>query len=269
MSALSNACIVEALLRAETIPPPSVDLRLERAIEVHRNTVRHALLAALRETFPAVRVAVDEDYFDALAAEFVAAHPPRSPVMQEYGGDFASFIDDFVPLQDWPWLADLARIDWARREAYHAADADPMAASELLALDPAALLAMRLELHPSLRLLESPHPLASLWFAHQQDDADDGAAAASAEIAWQAEACRVWRMDERVRVRRVSTREAAVLRALIDGRSLLCALWDGHAGEIDQAGTIQWFRQLIDDRLIVAMHPPAIHDTPLFANDPE
>ncbi|MFZ5637908.1 MAG: putative DNA-binding domain-containing protein [Pseudomonadota bacterium] len=264
MSAFAHDSIVEALLR--TTPEATHDPRLDRALAVHRDTVRHALITALRETFPAVRLAVGEDYFDALAAEFVAAQPPHSPVLQEYGDGFASFVAGFPPLHDWPWLADLARIDWARREAYHAADAEPMTWSDLLALDPSTLLATRLELHPALRVLDSPHPLASLWFAHQQDDADGDA---PVEVAWNAEACLVWRKGERVQVRRASAHESTALRALSDGRSLLLALWQGDDGAIEPTRTVRWLQQLIDDRLIVAAHSPAVHGTHPIANVPE
>jgi hypothetical protein len=264
MNAPSNAQLVDALLRAEPIPLSPLDPvsgapddpRLARAFAVHRNTVRHGLIGALRETFPAVRVAVGEDYFDALAAEFVASHPPRSPVLQEYGGDFASFVAGFPPLQDWPWLTDLARIDWARREAYHAADAEPTTLSQWLAQDPATLLAVRVELHPSLRLLASPHPLASLWFAHRPDDAD----ATTVDVVWNPEACRIWRDGERVRVERIDADEHAVLRALSEGRSLLLALWKGYDGAIEQERVVQLLQRFIDDRLIVAIHEPAIHE---------
>lgn len=281
MNALPQARIVEALLRttfeessaADAIPDP----RLRRALAVHRGTVRHALIEALREAFPAVRAAVGEEYFRALAAEFVARHPPRSPVLQEYGDGFAHFAAGFPPLRDWPWLADLARIDWARREAYHAADAAPMAILRWPAQDAAALLAMRFELHPSLRLLESPHPLASLWFAHQPDAGDpgDGGGDASVDVVWTAEACRVWRIGERVHVERTTASEVALLRALAQGRSLLLALWDAFDGALDQARIAPLLQRLIDDRLIVAVHPLAANDartqtdTPTDTHAPE
>ena len=38
--------------------------------------------------------------------------------------NFPTFSITSQPLADWPWLGDVARIDWARREACHAADAE-------------------------------------------------------------------------------------------------------------------------------------------------
>lgn len=257
MNAMTPERIVEAMLHAT--PTASHDPRLERALSVHRNTVRHALIEALCAAFPAVRVAVGDEYFSALAVAFIAQHPPRTPVLQAYGDAFANFVAGFPPLADWPWLADLARIDWARREAYHAADADPMTLPQLLAQAPATLLAVRFELHPSLRLLASSHPLASLWFAHQTDDDGEGDSGPDTiDVVWNPEACRVWRVDERVRVARISVQELAVLRALSEGRSLLLALWRGYDGAIDQEAVVQLLQRLVDDRLIVAMHLPTI-----------
>jgi hypothetical protein len=70
-------------------------------------------------------------------------------------------------LQTWPWLADSARLDWARHQCERAADATLDAASlqRLGDTDPERL---QLELVPGLRLLTSSWPLLALWEAHRE-----------------------------------------------------------------------------------------------------
>jgi hypothetical protein len=140
---------------------------------VYRNNVVHSLVTVLGDTFPVVRQLVGEDFFSAMARLFVAEHPPTSPLMHRYGGGFADWMADFEPATDLPYLSDLARVEWARLSAFHAADADPVDAQVLVAVlqEPDRLAVSSLILHPSLAVVQSPHPVVSLWSAHQQDDA--------------------------------------------------------------------------------------------------
>lgn len=140
---------------------------------VYRNNVVHSLVAVLGDTFPVVRQLVGKNFFGAVARLFVAEHPPISPLMHRYGGDFPGWLADFEPATDLPYLPDLARLEWARLSAFHAADADPIDAQALVALlqAPDRLAVSSLILHPSLAVVPSPHPVVSLWSAHQQDDA--------------------------------------------------------------------------------------------------
>lgn len=56
----------------------------------------------------------------ALCRHFTARHPPRSAVLHEYDGDVADFIASFPCLAQMNYLADIARLEWARLCAFHA-----------------------------------------------------------------------------------------------------------------------------------------------------
>jgi len=73
----------------------------------------------------------DKQFFDAVAGHYVRINPPTSPLMMFYGSGFPEFLDGFEPAKQLPYLPDMARLELARRTAYHAAD-DPV-------LDPDAL----------------------------------------------------------------------------------------------------------------------------------
>jgi hypothetical protein len=120
---------------------------------VYRNNVAASLRAALAARFPLVEKLVGADYFAALAGAFARAHLPRTPRLALYGEDFADFVASFPPLARWPYLADVARLDAARLDAYHAADAPALGPAEFAAVDDLA--GLRLALHPSLRVVAS------------------------------------------------------------------------------------------------------------------
>jgi hypothetical protein len=156
-----------------------------RRLAVHRNNVVGSLVDALADTFPVVQALVGTEFFRAMAAVFVRARPPRSPLMHRYGGELPAFIAGFAPAQSLPYLADVARLEFARVQACHAADAPPLspqAAGRALrsGLDAAAL---RPVPHPALRWLRSAHPAVSLWAAHQGEGALEDIDLAQAECA--------------------------------------------------------------------------------------
>ena len=110
--------------------------RSARRFAVYRNNVMVTLSKALKSRFPAVDKIVGEEFFGAMARVFVSERPPRSPLLATYGDEFADFIATFEPASDLPYLADVARLEAARTRAYHSADAVPIDADGLTALDP-------------------------------------------------------------------------------------------------------------------------------------
>ena len=163
-------CEVEAPPPAGLSPPPLAGR--SRRFDVHRNNRASSLIDALRASFPAVCRLVGDDFFRAAARAYVAAEPPRSPVLLHYGGAFGAFLDAFPPAAAVPYLGDVARLEWARQEALHARDAAPAGVERLAELAPEEAPRARLALHPSLGLLRSPWPVVSLWSASAGEGTD-------------------------------------------------------------------------------------------------
>jgi len=186
-----------------------------RRFAVHRNNVVASLVQALADTFPVVQALVGPEFFRAMAAVFVRGHPPASPQLHRYGGELPAFIEGFAPAAGLPYLADVARLELARVAACHAADAEPLSSA-----DAARVLAcgervgeLRLLLHPALRWLASPHPVVSLWAAHQGEGALEDVDLAQGESAL------VLRPALEVRVLRCDAATIAFVEALHGGAS--------------------------------------------------
>lgn len=159
-----------AALRDPRAPPPAQvrgpgGTPGARRFDVHRNNMTVSLVEALEDSYPAVCRLVGEEYFSAVAREFVREHPPRSPVMLHYGSGFGDFLRAFPSAAGVPYLGDVARLEWARVAALHAADAEPVPLSALGGIAEQDLVRLVLRLHPSLTLVGSRWPVASLWRA--------------------------------------------------------------------------------------------------------
>ena len=138
-------------------------------LAVHRNNVMSSLIDALAASFPVTQELVGEEFFRAMAAEFVRRQPPRSRVLARYGDRLPDFIADFEPARSVPYLADLARLEFARIQAYHAADAETLSSAAAVAAlsDGAAVGRLHVVCHPSVAVLASRFAIVSIWAAHQ------------------------------------------------------------------------------------------------------
>lgn len=174
----SQRAFVAALHDPEASPPPGVAGRADeipkRRFDVYRNNVHAGLVDVLEARFPVVARLVGEDFFRAMARAFVATVLPQSPVMIHYGGSFAGFIDVFPPVEDLPYLGDVARLEWAWHEAYNAADAEPLPADRLAGVLQAAggdhLGRLRAELLPSARIVRSRWAVLEIWHTNTHDE---------------------------------------------------------------------------------------------------
>ncbi|MBV7496699.1 putative DNA-binding domain-containing protein [Pseudomonas sp. PDM24] len=137
---------------------------------VYRNNVQSSLINALADSYPVVLQLVGDEFFRAMAGLYVQHCPPQGP-LNDYGKDFAEFIDSFEPAASVPYLADMARLERLCVQAYHAADAQPLRHEQIAAAlsDPQALSELTVGFHPSLNLLTSTFAVVAIWAAHQQD----------------------------------------------------------------------------------------------------
>ena len=135
----------------------------EKRFNVYRNNVVAGLVETLRAAFPAVCRIVGNEFFAAMARVYVAPEPPRSPIMLDYGETFPDFIREFEPAKSVPYLSDVARLERAWVEAYHAAEAPPADPSMLATIDSRSLQQMGFTLHPSVRVVRSSFPVVQIW----------------------------------------------------------------------------------------------------------
>jgi len=107
-----------------------------RRFAVYRNNVIVGLTQTLKDAYPAVHRIVGSEFFHALARAFVVGALPRSPMLFDYGAGLPGFIGRFEPASVLPYLADVARIERARTEAYHSAEASLIGPSSFAEIDP-------------------------------------------------------------------------------------------------------------------------------------
>jgi hypothetical protein len=187
----------------------------EKRFNVYRNNVVVGLVETLEAAFPAVRRIVGDEFFAAMARVYVALEPPRSPIMLDYGEAFPDFIGTFEPARSVPYLPDVARLERAWVEAYHAAEAPPADAALLATIDSRSLPRIGFTLHPSVRVVRSTFPAVQIWLMNI-----DGGMPTAVDIFSGGENALVVRPVAEVEVRRVPAGAATFILGLAAGASV-------------------------------------------------
>jgi hypothetical protein len=145
----------------------------------------------------------------------VRAHLPRTPMLIEYGEDFAGFLDGFEPARDLPYLGGVARLERCWTESHVARDEPAADAEALAALEPEALAALRLRPHASARWAWfDAQPIVTLWRRNRAGDAD------LSDMAWRGEGVLIVRPREAVQSVDLDRAGCAFLDACRAGRTL-------------------------------------------------
>jgi len=163
-----------SLLNPEQQTPVSVvgprGKAADKRYNVYRNNVTVSLIEALAATFPATQRITGPDFFRAMARFHVRETPPTSPLLFEYGRDFPAFIDAYEYAQSMPWLGDVARLERAWLDAYHATDCAIITADDLSRVAPEELPDLRFRVHPATRILSSKFPAVTIFAANRSSE---------------------------------------------------------------------------------------------------
>lgn len=203
-----------------------------KRLDIYRNNVFHSLTNATADLYPVIKRLVGEQFFNATAGEYIRRRPPCSAAMVHFGEDFPEFLQVFEHTANLAYLADVARVELAWHQAYHAEDSVALSALDFSAVRPEQLSLAKLLLHPSVRLLESPYPVLQIWHANQDRnqneeliDLDSGGVTLC-----------VYRPCYDVYLRELDRATYTLLHTLQQSANLETAIC--RAGELDSASTI-------------------------------
>lgn len=218
------------------------DARLDGTgrLRIYADMVAARLREALEVTYPSVARACGDERFASLSAEYFAACPSRTPSLRDCGALLPAFLDY---AGEPGWLADLARLEWARTEVFDEIDEPLLEESALRALAPEAFVELPLRLAAAHRVIDLDHDVAPLFRA-------------SGPALPRATTLLVWREDTNVYHRPLDAFEAELLRRL--GRATatfgdLCARIVDEVGEEEApARAFGFLGRWVSDGLLVS-----------------
>lgn len=126
-------------------------------LKAHANTISHARLVALEDSYPRLHAHLGHENFHSLSRDYVEQDHIMTCGLNHIGAGFATFLADQKYGDS---EIDLARIEWAWLESYRSAEAVPVALADIAMLAEADLLAFPVVLHPAMRLINLNGPLS-------------------------------------------------------------------------------------------------------------
>ncbi len=212
--------------------------RVLLGLKAHANTISHARLVALEQTFPRCCEALGQSAFNALSRAYLESGYGLHEPLALIGRSFAGWLDAEGADRD---ACVIAAFEWAWLEAFGAVDAAPLLLADISVLDEQTLLASLFDVHPAVRTLTAHPALLNLC---------EIGPCTSLLIA---------RPEETVRIHGLSAGEAALLTCLASGQSLGDAL-SGLPG--DPAARGSCFVRLVETGALIPCHSPDTGDLP-------
>jgi hypothetical protein len=216
---------VADLARSGRMAPTAVDdvflgddrLAATERLDIYANMYFFRLRDALAEDYPVVLAALGPDRFHNLVTDYLLRHPSEHPSLRHLGRHLPGFIHTHALGRELRYLADLARLDWARVEVFDAPDATTITRDDLARLRPEQAGEARFALIPACDILRFEYDVARLWKTLKERDAapagPDAAVRRPARL-------RVWRKDLVVYHQSIDEDEADCLDLLRAGEPL-------------------------------------------------
>jgi Putative DNA-binding domain len=238
---LSGDATIVAAVKATSAVPAATRLA------VYSNAYRIRLAEALAANMPRLKELLGDEQFGAVAAAYVEAHPSQYASIRWFGDGLAQALALAHPSQ--PWLAELARWEWALAESFDASDATPVGVECLATVAPGDWARLRLEFHQSVQYLELTTNAQALFKTLSEEQSPPQPALLERPQPWL-----LWRQDLKTQYRSLEADEAAAIRIMRAGGTFgaMCeTLCEWHGGDevpLIAAGMLK--RWIVEEQLI-------------------
>jgi hypothetical protein len=187
------------------------DVRLGSAdrVNIYADMYFYRLLRAIKENFPATVATLGNIKFHNLITEYLVEYPPGHHSITEASRHLARFAEDTPLAAEFPFLADLIRLERATIEAFLGPDAEPLSCEELRVTPATEWPSLRFGLHPTVQLLDC------CWRVSEFQRAVDEGKPVTTPVE-ESNTIIVWR-NETVRCRPLEKAECNALAAVCSG----------------------------------------------------
>ena len=221
---------------------------------IYRNAYRLRLIEVLGTDYEVLRAYLGDALFDALAADYIAAHPSTFRNVRWIGGKLAAFLRSTPRYAEHPELAELAQFEWSLGQAFDSPDTDAVRFEEVAAVAPQAWAELRFKPHPALRLLELRTNAVAIWKGIDNEGRSCAPQTFPAPVTWA-----VWRKQHSPFFRSLDADEACALKAMSSQASFgeicagLCAWVTEEEAAARAAGMLRgWVKEGWIEQLLIA-----------------
>ncbi|MFT5085037.1 MAG: hypothetical protein ACI9Y1_003094 [Lentisphaeria bacterium] len=131
----------------------------------YQNNTRIALINSLQTTYPIILHVLGDRIFPQLAFQYVKKNPMISSDLNTYGEQLTTFLVTHPIHIDFPFLSDLAQLEWNLQQSYYANECSPISDhdwQQVLAMGAEEQSRITFTLRPDTILMQSHYPLHTL-----------------------------------------------------------------------------------------------------------
>ncbi len=197
----------------------------------------------MKEVYEAVHQILGDQRFIDLAENYARRYPSHDYNLGLIGRHLPEFLEIF-PVEGFPYLADLARLEWRIAESFHAFDDQPFDRSQLAQIPVEAWENARLTFQSSVHLFISEWPVLDLW-------KDRKALDPKTQVAPKKQYLLVGRKGLQVRCEMLDEKQYRFLEILLSGQTLgeACDTLAETSGD-EEIPIGEWFARWVQDGLI-------------------
>lgn len=188
--------------------------RTDRTTLMH--VYEHAYGARMAEVlegdYEKVRQALGSEAFAEMAAAYLTARPSDHPNARYFGRALPAFLQAAIPWSETPWLAELARFEWAMGEVFQALDPPRLSVEAMAVVHPQDWPRLCFQMAPDARRIDAVAGGPEAWLALAANQDPATAAKTTTPAPWL-----VWRADNQAQFRTMATDEAAAYDRAVTG----------------------------------------------------
>lgn len=136
-------------------------------IQLYANTVYGTQSKALEAIYPVIARLLGQRCFDGLARHYIRQAPSRSGDLHDFGVAFIDLIAASPLATDYPYLTDVAQLEWQMHCVFHAKDEPALSLQCLQEVAPERYTQIRFQLAQASALLAMQYPAQHIWAANQ------------------------------------------------------------------------------------------------------
>lgn len=133
--------------------------RVLMGMKVHANTISHARMVALEDSFPRTRAQLGHETFNEHSRRFTGLPGVTACTLARIGAGFPDFLNQ---IDEACVAVDLARFEWLWLEAYHAAESLPLSLVILAGYEETELPDLIIAAHPAARIVRADRAVHEL-----------------------------------------------------------------------------------------------------------
>jgi hypothetical protein len=237
-------------------------------LDIYANMYFYRLLDALKEDYPRLLEAIGAGRFHNLITDYLLRHPSKHPSLRFLGEALPDFAAAHPLAKEYPWLHDLARLEWDRVEVFDAPDAAALGRDDLARLPQERAGEAHFALIPACRVRCYDFDVARLWrelkerpaaSPSQESGPPQSCETALPPVVHRSTWLRIWRQSFVVYHRSIEEDEAGALQSLRGGAPLETVCQQLAAGMSMEKATARiglLMQGWLEDGLLASFKPP-------------